>query len=331
MQKPTIFLQALESSSKGIEKQMLNATKKIGLAHKLHSVRTIFIKPNLTYPIYKPGVTTRIEFVRALVHIFIKINPRLQIYIGEGEGGYNSFSMDEALKNMGYFNLEHEFPQVRIINLSKIPSQIVEIDTLQGPYSLALPKIFFSEIDFSISCPLPKIHCMTKVTLSYKNQWGCLPDIMRLKNHYRFQYLISRISNLLKFQYAFLDGKYGLDNKGPMVGDPVELDWFVAGNSLGAFDMIVAKMMGFNWKNVSYLQIADKYGYLPREQDINIIGDINSLQKKFHLKRELWNYPALMAFRSKFLTHLFYFSHLAKPLHQIMYSVRKKPLENSDS
>jgi len=92
--------------------------------------------------------------------------------------------MSEAFKNMGFFELEKEFPQVRIVNLSRLPSKEIEIDTPRGPYKISLPEIFFNEIDFSISCPVPKVHCMTKVTLSYKNQWGCLPDVMRLKNHY---------------------------------------------------------------------------------------------------------------------------------------------------
>jgi len=75
------------------------------------------------------------------------INENTKIYIGEGAGGYNSFSMDEAFKNMGYFELEKEVPQINIINLSKMPSREVEIGTPRGLYKVALPAIFFDEID----------------------------------------------------------------------------------------------------------------------------------------------------------------------------------------
>jgi uncharacterized protein (DUF362 family) len=179
------------------------------------------------------------EFVKCLVTSLREINRTTKIYIGEGEGGYNSFSIDQAFQKMGFFNIEREFPQVKVINLSKLPSRKVEIGTKKGPYKIVVPEIFFDEIDFSITCPVPKAHCMTKVSLSYKNQWGCLPDAMRLRNHYMFDHIISKISDILKFKYAFLDGKYGLNNNGPMVGDPIEVNWFVASNSLGAFDMIV--------------------------------------------------------------------------------------------
>lgn len=77
---------------------------------------------------------------------------------------------------------------------------------------------------------LPKVHCMTGMPLSFKNQWGCLSDTMRLKNHYVFNEIITQVCNILKFSYAFLDGEYGLDINSPMMSDPVEVNWLVAAN-----------------------------------------------------------------------------------------------------
>ncbi|MDP2277889.1 MAG: DUF362 domain-containing protein [Nitrospirota bacterium] len=324
MTKPVVIAERLNESD--IEAQMYNAARVIGLERDIKTARAVFIKPNLTYPSYRKGVTTRVEFVRSLVAVLKKLNAEIKIYIGEGDGGYNSYSMTNAFQDMGFMDLKDSFSNVEIINLSKAPSRAVVIGTPRGPYEIALPELFFSEIDFSISCPLPKVHCMTKITLSYKNQWGCLPDVMRIKNHFMFDHIVSKVSDILKFKYAFLDGKYGLDNNGPMVGDPVELNWFVAGNSLGAFDMIVSEMMGFDWQKVGHLKMARKYGLLPDREDIKIVGDIEGLKRKFVLRRNFWNYPALVAFHSKKLTHLFYFSQWAKMLHDIMYMFRKRPM-----
>ncbi len=58
-----------------------------------------------------------------------------------------------------------------------------------------------------------------------------------------------------------------------------------------------------------------------------IVGGINAFKRKFTLKRSIWNYPALAAFHSKFLTQLFYLSGWAKSLHYIMYLFRKRPIE----
>jgi uncharacterized protein (DUF362 family) len=318
---------ASDQDHRNVYNQFIDAFQRLSITDDFNKANAVFIKPNLTYPIYKKGVTTRKEFIEGLVAALRKINSNTLIYVGEGEGGYNSFSMTAAFENMGFVELEKEFPNVKIINLSKLPSKEIEIETPRGPYKIAMPKIFFNEIDFSISCPVPKVHCMTGITLSYKNQWGCLPDTMRLKNHYMFDYIISKISDILKFRYAFLDGKYGLTNNGPMVGDPVEVNWFAAANSLGAFDMIVSAMMGFNWEKVGHLKSAARYGYMPKRDEINILGDVEALKKKFVLKRAFWNYPALIAFQSKKLTELVYLSRWAKLIHDIMYTFRKRPIE----
>lgn len=324
---PVVFFEKLARSSESLENQFSRSFSGVYLAEDFEKARAIFIKPNLTYSMYKKGVTTQKIFIESLVAALRQINSTTKIYIGEGEGGYNSFSMTEAMRAMGFYDIEEKYPNIMIVNVSNLPSCIVELQARGKPYSINLPSLFMDEIDFSITCPVPKVHCMTKVTLSLKNQWGCLPDTMRLKNHYVFNEIIGQVCNNLKFRYAFLDGKHGLDNNGPMVGNPIELNWFVASNSLGAFDMIVSEMMGFDWRKIGHLRMAAKYGFIPKREDVEVIGDIESLKRRFVLKRNFWNYPALAAFHSKSLTHLLYFSAWAKPLHDIMYTFRKRPTE----
>ncbi|MEW6601245.1 MAG: hypothetical protein AB1499_09760 [Nitrospirota bacterium] len=113
---------------------------------------------------------------------------------------------------------------------------------------------------------------------------------------------------------------------GPIAGEPLEVNWFAASNSLGAFDATVAEMMGFDWVKIPHLQMAGEYGFIPLRENIDIVGNAELLKTKFTLKREFWNYPALAAFHSKILTHLVYFSILSKPIHDVMYLFRKKPL-----
>jgi uncharacterized protein (DUF362 family) len=325
--KPIVFVEKIAQNSKNLEKQFLRSFESFSIADEFNKTNAIFIKPNLTYPKFKKGVTTRVEYIENLVAALRQINNSTKIYIGEGEGGYNSFSMTEAMLSMGFYELEKRFQNLKVVNISKIPTRIIELKVDGKPYPINLPKLFFDEIDFSISCPVPKVHCMTKVSLSFKNQWGCLPDTMRLKNHNVFNKIIGQLCNHLKFKYAFLDGKYGLDDNGPMVGQAVEVNWFVASNSLGAFDIAVSEMMGLNWKNIGHLREAANLGFIPNPEEIKVIGDMEHLKKKFILKRNIWNYPALLAFNSKKLTHFFYFSKYAKILHDIMYLFRKRPLK----
>ena len=324
--KPTVIAEKLAQGPASVEKQFDHALFALSLSDDFGRANAVFIKPNLTFPSYKKGVTTQKVFVEQLVASLRKINTTTKIYIGEGEGGYNSYSMTDAMRNMGFFEIAENYPNVEIINLSKMKTRIVEVKANGKPYPLRLPEIYFQDIDFSITCPLPKVHCMTGITLSFKNQWGCLPDTMRLKNHYVFDEIISQVCDILKFRYAFLDGKYGLDNNGPMMGDPVEVNWFVAANSLGAFDQVVSGMMGFDWRRIGHLKMAEKYGFMPGRNEIQIIGDPDSLRREFTLKRDFWNYPALAAFHSRKLTHLVYFSMWAKLLHDVMYTFRKRSI-----
>jgi len=223
-----VYIDRLTQASKTLEHQFSKSFELVSLVDDFKRANAIFIKPNLTYPTYKKGVPTRKKFVESLVAALRQINSTTKIYIGEGEGGYNSFSMTEAMRVMGFYDIVKRYPNVEIVNLSKLPRRTVELKANGKPYLIDLPELFFDEIDFSITCPLPKVHCMTKITLSFKNQWGCIPDTMRLKNHFKFDSIISRISDKVKFKYVFLDGRYGLDNNGPMVGDSIRVDWFVA-------------------------------------------------------------------------------------------------------
>jgi uncharacterized protein (DUF362 family) len=324
--KPTVVIEKLQDSTKSLEDQIDHAADIIGLKSVFKGANAIFIKPNLTYPVYKEGVTTRKEFVESLVSVLRQYNNTTKIYIGEGEGGYNSFSMTKAMYSMGFFEIEKRFDKVKIINLSEIPRKTVVLTANNQQYPVDLPEIFFSEIDFSVSCPLPKIHDMTLVTLSLKNQWGCLPDTMRLKNHYVFDDIIPQVARALKFKYALLDGKFGLDINGPITGILVNVNWFVAANSLGAFDLVVSELMGIDWKKVGHLTKAREQGLVPDIRDIVIHGTSQHLKRKFKLKRTFWSYPALIAFQSSRLTYFAYLSRYSKILHDIMYSFRKREM-----
>lgn len=324
--RATVYRQPLAADGKELIGQFLDSFGHLGLDRAFANARAVFIKPNLTYPVFKPGVTTRQAFVRALVAALRQVSARPQIYIGEGEGGYNSFSMTRAMTTMGFDRIAAEFDRVAVVNVSELPLRDVVFTVGGKPYPLRLPELFFEEIDFGITCPLPKMHCMTGITLAFKNQWGCLPDTMRLKNHFAFAELIAQICRSLKMRFAFLDGRYGLDRNGPMDGVVRELNWFVGSNNIGAFDRAVAAMMGIDWRKIGYLRQAARQGAVPPASAIRIMGTVPPVDPPFRLRRQFWNYPALAAFQSSWLTRVVYLSDWAKLLHDIMYLFRKRPI-----
>jgi uncharacterized protein (DUF362 family) len=71
------------------------------------------------------------------------------------------------------------------------------------------------DIDYLITMPVPKIHNNTGVSLSFKNQWGCIPEPNdRLRMHPYFKHVILEVNKAIKTKMAIVDGKYGLDING---------------------------------------------------------------------------------------------------------------------
>jgi uncharacterized protein (DUF362 family) len=86
---------------------------------------------------------------------------------------------------------------------------------------------------------------MTGISLSYKNQWGCIPDMMRLRLHCDFNEIIGPLNRLLKVGLAIVDGAYGLTKNGPIAeGEVVQPGWLVMSRHPGAADRVASHLMG---------------------------------------------------------------------------------------
>ena len=168
---------------------------------------------------------------------------------------------------------------------------------------------------------------MTGLTLAFKNQWGCIPDIMRLRQHYIFDNGILAINRALK-PAVLADGTYFLDRNGPMNGDPIRMDLIIAASDAGSFDRYAAELMGFPWQRVNHLRLATKLGDMPASLD-EIEFNISPTEARTHvfrLQRTLRNYIALCGFKSSFLTWLGYEAWFGKVmLHKILYSIAGRP------
>jgi len=149
MMKPIVFVEKIAQNSKDLEKQFMRSFKLLPIADDFNKANAIFIKPNLTYPKFKKGVTTRVEYIESLVAALRQINNSTKIYIGEGEGGYNSFSMTEAMKTMGFYEIEKRYKNVKVVNISQISSKAVELKVEGKPYLINLPELFFDLLKIS--------------------------------------------------------------------------------------------------------------------------------------------------------------------------------------
>jgi uncharacterized protein (DUF362 family) len=297
-----------------------------GLLTRMASAERIALKPNLTYPYYKPGVTTSPQVIRETVRLLREYTSHIAIV--EADGAYGAWQANEAFAGHGLYQLRDEFG-IEIVNLNNEPREMIAFRSGRQEYHLPLPARLLHETDLFVTMPVPKIHCMTGLSLSYKNQWGCIPDVMRLRRHYIFDDAIVAVSKLLK-PVVLADGTYFLDRSGPMQGEPVRMDLIIAASDAGAFDRYVADLMGFPWQRVRHLRRAVELGDMPsRLEDIqyNVSPD-DARTHTFRLERTFRNYIALAGFNSRFLTWLGYESWLGRVvLHTILYAIAGKPVK----
>lgn len=318
-----IFLAKLAGQT---DEKICEALKWVGWENIIGPDSRVFIKPNLTFPTYKPGVTTSPEFMEALIKT-IKTRSN-NITVGETDGGYYAWKAETAFRGHRLDEICKKY-SVRLVNLYDVGSEVVEFRVRSKRFEIPLPSLLLHDIDVFISVPVPKIHCMTGVSLGMKNQWGCILNPMRLRYHHAFSDLVVAINRMLKPAIVIADATYMLDRNGPMYGDPVHTDMIIAANDIGAFELVTCNLMGVDPNKIPYLAAAKREGILPSSLDeISINNDLQKfITQKFCLKRTFWNWLALAAFNNYFLTKLVYDSFMAGPIHKVLYAIRGKPDE----
>ncbi len=313
----------LDNIGNNIEDNLAAALAWTGFAAGLNN-RRVFLKPNLTYPRHKPGVTTTPRLLEALIKLLKDYN--CDITVGESDGGYNSHEVKDVFHDFGLFELEKKYG-IKVVNLSRLPFEYLTVRKFGREFKIEFPRILKEDVDAFITLPVPKVHAMTQISLSYKNQWGCVPNVMRLRYHPVFNEAIYAINQCLKNKFTIIDGTYGLTRSGPIAGEAFDLGWLIASQSFEAADLIAAKLMKMGLKKIRHYYLAYRNGQVPKEEEIELNHAYEPfVSDKFYLKRDFWNYLALFAWLHPAINYLFYESSVADLLHKIMYLFREKPI-----
>jgi uncharacterized protein (DUF362 family) len=304
------------------------AVDKSGILAGLTASSRVSIKPNFTWPSYRPGITTSPEVIRELVRVVRDYTTRIAIV--ESDGGYGMWSATQAFAGHGLEAIQRELG-VELVNLCDEPREPLAFLSQGRERTVPLPQRLLHETDLFITMPVPKIHSMTGLTLAHKNQWGCVPDTMRLRSHYIFNDAIVAINKRLR-PAVVGDGTYFLDRNGPMDGDPVRMDLILAATDAGAFDRYVSELMRFDWRKVTHLKRSAEAGLLPRElSEIQFDVHPHELSShRFKLVRSPRNWIALSGFNSRFITWFGYESWFGRVvLHGILYAIVGAPVRPS--
>jgi uncharacterized protein (DUF362 family) len=309
----------IASLDAGYPKAVASALERVGLFAKVPRGGRVLLKPNLTFPEYRPGVTTSIEHIAATVEALRGAG--LSVVVGEADsGGYNRFSMDAVFEKTGVLELCRR-TGAEPVNLSHAPAETLSVPAGVRTLAVPVPRLL-REVDAVVSLPVPKIHMNTGVSFSIKNLWGCIREpSYRLKLHPHFARVVHAVARHLPRAFALVDGRVGLDRSGPLRGDPVDLGWVLGCDDLVAADRACCRLLGVDEARVAHLQHFRARGWWP---DSTWNDDLARFRRRsFRLERAATDWPGVLAFHSTPLAWLAYESPLADVAHKLLYLVRE--------
>ncbi|MCL4517079.1 MAG: DUF362 domain-containing protein [Firmicutes bacterium] len=314
---PDVFKVFIGRDEGDLEDLLSRSLKWLDWCGSIKNRATIFIKPNFTWPKYIPGVTTSPRLLEALFKVLrMQLEPG-RIILGESDGGRRSFAAEEAFAGHGMYELCRA-NGVELVNLSKGPSKLVSIEVAGRLTMVELPLLLLEEVDTFITVPVLKTHIMTGVSLGLKNQWGCIPDAMRLLQHPILDRGIVAINKILRPGLSIIDGLVAQDGNGPLYGEPVRMNLIIASDNVFAGDRVACELMQVNPGRIMHQVIASKDGLMPARGDILLNTDLETFQsRRFLVKRKPINWVVIMVAKTRFTSKLLYDSPLTGPVYKL--------------
>lgn len=315
MDKYKVFIDTIADNPKDTIQAGLDY---IGWDKNVKRSTTIFVKPNFTYPHYKEGVTTHPRFLRSLLEILrAKVD---RVIVGESDGGNQSFTAEQSFEGHGMYDMCKEL-DIELVSLSKLPLVTVKQNVLGKIVSVKLPKMLLYDIDYFVSVPVLKLHVMTKVSLSIKNLWGCMPDPDRYLQHQNLVYKLALITELLNPQLVVIDGTYALNKHAPMYGEAVDTNLTIIADNPVTADSMGTHIMGFSPYTIKTITTTNKC--LPGAmglEDMDINCNWTPYERHFYLKLTLIDKISKLFFYSDRLARLV----MASPLSKLAYKIAEK-------
>lgn len=138
---------------------------------------------------------------------------------------------------------------VRIVDLNRDVGRRLELEA--GAHPQVARTVL--DADFIISVPKVKTHAEAGLSCACKNWVGICVAQDKRHMHYDLAKNIARIAGLVPPDLILVDGLIGMQGNGPGDGDPFRLGVIVASDNPWANDLVVAKLVGFPWREIGYL------------------------------------------------------------------------------
>jgi uncharacterized protein (DUF362 family)/Pyruvate/2-oxoacid:ferredoxin oxidoreductase delta subunit len=134
------------------------------------------------------------------------------------------------------------------------------------------------EADGLVSLPKLKTHALTRMTGAVKNQFGCVPGMLKGEFHARmpdidrFSQMLVDLNRLISPRLVVMDAIVAMEGNGPRGGDPRRVGVVLASDDPVAIDAVGCRIMDLDPSLVGTVVWGERLG-LGSATDIEIIGD----------------------------------------------------------
>ena len=286
----------------------------------MRSDSVVFVKPNFTWPRFRPGVVTSPQFLSALLPILKERANRVLL----GESDLPIFNTSRAFKELGIERI-CKSAGVETVELSRIPSSRVEVSVGGKKIRLSLPTLLLNEMDVLVNVPVPKCHVITRMSGAMKNLYGLIPDPYRGNRHrHEINRAIVAVNKVVKSDLVVVDGLFSLDGRGPILGSPVRTNMIMAANNAPVADSLISRFFGMEPESIEHLRLAAREGLGPL--DLAEVGLRGTLEPSIRLRprKAPIDYLASLTFKSKIINKMIMDSPLSPLLYKVMTPFRSK-------
>ena len=158
---------------------------------------------------------------------------------------------------------------VEFLNLSGDEHEVHEV----AGRKLRLPRTVL-DADYFVNLPKIKTEGHVKVTLSIKNLFGVPQRRKKSSLHSKLGEILPYLAKVVRSDLIVVDGIIAMEGNGPLIGTPRELGVVVAGVNPASVDAVCSCMMGFDPREIGYLDAANAMGLGEIDIDgIEVVGD----------------------------------------------------------
>lgn len=125
-----------------------------------------------------------------------------------------------------------------------------------------------------------KSHGMLSLSAAAKNLFGAIPGIIKPEYHYRypdpmdFADMLIDLNEFFRPKLYLVDAVQTMEGNGPTAGTPKYMGALLAGTNPHKIDLLCAKLIGLEAKNVPTLRAAQERGLTPASaEELEISGD----------------------------------------------------------